>query len=37
MLSKAKRELDVERRKKTEMLKKVELQKAQRDVMLVQA
>ena len=37
MLTKARKELDQERRKKSEMLKRVELQKVQRDVMLIQA
>ena len=37
MLHKAKKELDQERQKKKEQLAKVKLQKAQRDVMMLEA
>ena len=37
MLKKARRELELERRRKYEQSKRVELQKAQRDVMLLEA
>ena len=37
MLKKARRELEAERRRKYEQSKRVELQKAQRDVMLLEA
>lgn len=37
MLKKAKKELEIERRQKLEQQKKIQLQKAQRDVMMLEA